>query len=251
MLTRISLIVAIIAGLGVAVVNFTKIKDTVTTLRTDLASEKSAKEMAQGEAATAKKNEGIAKKELESTKTELTETQTARDQAVATAETQTKRAARLSEDLAKTQQEKSDAQAELAAWSALGVTASQVKPMMADLKATKDENATLTEANKDYAFKVTTLTNRLAKYEDPENYRVQLKASAHGKVVVADPKWDFVVLDFGANQGALEDGVLLVNRNGRLVAKVQIRSVQPDRCIANVLPNWKLGDVMEGDSVIP
>ena len=60
-----------------------------------------------------------------------------------------------------------------------------------------------------------------------------------------------MVLNVGERHGALENGVMLVNRNGRLVAKVQIRSLQPDRCIANVLPNWKLGDVMEGDQVIP
>jgi hypothetical protein len=49
----------------------------------------------------------------------------------------------------------------------------------------------------------------------------------------------------------LERGELLVNRNGRLVAKVVVRSVQKDRCIANVLPGWELGEVMEGDLVIP
>ena len=43
----------------------------------------------------------------------------------------------------------------------------------------------------------------------------------------------------------------LVNRNGKLVAKVKVRSVQKDRCIANVLPGWQLGDVMEGDQVLP
>ena len=76
------------------------------------------------------------------------------------------------------------------------------------------------------------------------------KASV-GKVLVADPKWDFVVLNIGSKQGAVEDGVMLVNRNGRLVAKVKLSGVQPDRSIANVLPGWKLGDVMEGDEVIP
>ena len=80
---------------------------------------------------------------------------------------------------------------------------------------------------------------------------VELPADLHGQVLVADPKWDFVVLNVGQNQGVLEDGIMLVNRNGRLVAKVQVRSVQSDRSIANVLPNWKLGDVMEGDQVIP
>jgi hypothetical protein len=35
-----------------------------------------------------------------------------------------------------------------------------------------------------------------------------------------------------------------------LVAKVQIRSVQSDRSIANVMPGWKLSEVMEGDQVL-
>ena len=59
------------------------------------------------------------------------------------------------------------------------------------------------------------------------------------------------LFDAGEDQGVLEFGELLVNRNGRLVAKIVVRSVQKDRCIANVLPGWELGEVMEGDLVIP
>ena len=40
---------------------------------------------------------------------------------------------------------------------------------------------------------------------------------------------------------------MLVNRNGKLVAKVIIRSMQKDRSIANVMPGWEVGAVMEGD----
>ena len=68
-----------------------------------------------------------------------------------------------------------------------------------------------------------------------------LPAGLKGKVLVADPKWNFVVLNVGEDQGVLERGELLVNRNGKLVAKVVVRSVQKDRCIANVLPGWELG----------
>ena len=39
--------------------------------------------------------------------------------------------------------------------------------------------------------------------------------------------------------------------NGKLVAKVIVRTVEKDRCIANIMPGWKLGDVFEGDEVIP
>ena len=251
MLIRIGFFIAIVTSLTVAGLNFTKIKEKVVALQQNLASETAAKETAIAAQSKAEKAEKVAKTELADTKTELADTQTARDKAVTEAETQTKRAGKLSEDLVKSRGETSDAQAAMAAWTATGLTADQVKPLLADLKSTKDANATLAKIGKDLAFEVATLTNRIAKYEDPENYIVKLPATLHGKVLVADPKWDFVVLDFGSNAGALSDGVLLVNRNGRLVAKVQIRSVQPDRCIANVLPNWKLGDVVEGDQVIP
>ena len=80
---------------------------------------------------------------------------------------------------------------------------------------------------------------------------VKLPAELKGNVVVVDPKWDFVVLDIGATKGALEDGEMLVSRDGKLVAKVIIRSVQKDRCIANIMPGWKLGEVIEGDVVTP
>ena len=58
------------------------------------------------------------------------------------------------------------------------------------------------------------------------------------------------MVDVGEDQGVVIDGEMLVNRNGRLVAKVQVRSVEKGRCIANILPGWQLGDVLEGDTVI-
>ena len=78
-----------------------------------------------------------------------------------------------------------------------------------------------------------------------------MRADLKGKIVAVDPKWDFVVLNIGGDQGVLQDGEMLVSRDGKLVAKVIVRSVQKDRCIANVVPGWKLGDVIEGDEVTP
>jgi hypothetical protein len=72
-----------------------------------------------------------------------------------------------------------------------------------------------------------------------------------GKVLQVDPKWDFVVLNVGADQGALTRAEMLVNRGGRLVAKVKIRRVEKNCCIADVMPGWKLAEVVEGDQVIP
>jgi len=92
--------------------------------------------------------------------------------------------------------------------------------------------------------------NKLAILLD-DTYVVPLPPNLKGKVIVADPKWEFVVLDIGEDDGLLEQGELLVNRNGRLVAKVRVQSVQKGRAIANLVNGWKLGDVAEGDLVIP
>jgi len=79
---------------------------------------------------------------------------------------------------------------------------------------------------------------------------VKLPAGLVGTVVVTDPKWDFVVLNVGEDQGVLDHGELLVSRDGKLVAKIKITSVQKNQSIANVEPGSKLGEVLEGDKVI-
>jgi hypothetical protein len=251
MLTRISLIVAIVAGLAVAGLNFAKVKGSIDTLKTNLAEETSAKQTAISERDSTKKALDQTTKERDEAKAEIAGAQEARDKAVAEAENQTKRAGKIADDLSKTRQELADAQTDLSAWKAVGIPVEKISGLVVESKQMRDRIISLVETNKVYDLKIRSLKSRLAVLEGEEDYRVELPASLKGKVLVADPKWDFVVLDIGQNQGVLEDGVMLVNRNGRLVAKVQVRSVQGDRSIANVLPNWKLGEVMEGDQVIP
>lgn len=250
MLTRICLIVAVVAGLAVAGLNFVKVREKITNLMTERDSEKFQKETAQTELASTKKNLDRTTKDLTAAKAEISGAQEERDKAVAESETQTKRANALAADLTKTKQDLGDAQSDLAAWKALGIGVEQIKTLQADFKQSQTDRLTLTEANRKSNLEIKKLNNRLAKYEEGTPV-VQLPADLRGQVLVSDPKWDFVVLNVGQNQGVLEDGIMLVNRNGRLVAKVQVRSVQSDRSIANVLPEWKLGDVMEGDQVIP
>ena len=68
--------------------------------------------------------------------------------------------------------------------------------------------------------------------------------------MAVDPKFDFVVLDIGEDQGVLERGEMMVDRDGKLLGKVRIKSVEKDRCVANILPDWKRGEIMEGDEVL-
>jgi ABC-type transporter Mla subunit MlaD len=250
MLIRISLIVAIIAGLAVSGLNFVYVKEKITTLQRDLDTESKAHKEFEGKFNVTKKDLTKTTAELKQTKAELEATTAAKDKAEADVATLTKRADKLNEDLTKTRSERDDAQQQLAAFKVLGLTPQQIGGMDKAYKALQ-ENLTVAETeNKVLLQKVRKVETELAVYRDP-TFFVPLPAGLKGKVLVADPKWNFVVLNVGEDQGVLERGELLVNRNGKLVAKVVVRSVQKDRSIANVLPGWELGEVMEGDLVIP
>ena len=120
MLIRISLIVAIIAGLAVGGLNFVKVKEKITTLQANLKEQTDGRIKAETELASTKKDLNKTTAELKQTKAELEATTAAKEKAEADLAAQTKRADKLTEDLNKTRQERDDAQADLAAYKATG-----------------------------------------------------------------------------------------------------------------------------------
>ena len=70
-----------------------------------------------------------------------------------------------------------------------------------------------------------------------------------GNVIAVDPKWQFVVLDIGAEHGLLPRGVLMISRGSKLVGKARLTRVDAGHSIADLLPGWNLGPVAEGDQV--
>ncbi len=251
MLIRISLIVAIIAGLAVGALNIVKVKEKVITLQTNLKTETAAHILFEGKFQTASKELAKTTKQLTETNQLLVATRTERDRAVTEAATQIKRSTQLAEDLGKTKKDLSDTQSDLGAYKNSGFTAQQVLNLGKTLKQVGDNLSGAKEENVVLGKKIERLSNELAKYTEGQDRIVFMKAGLKGQIVVSDPKWDFVVLNVGDEQGVKEDGELLVSRNGKLVAKVKVRTVQKDRSIANVLPGWKIGQVLEGDQVIP
>ena len=250
MLTRICLIVAVVAGLAVAVINFVQVKEVITTTRNDLNTTSNNLVQTQMTLNKTEKELKGTKAELEVTKATLRTTEETRDQALADAKAKSEQAAKLTVQLKDTTKQRDDANAEVATWNALGIPVEQVKKVIAQnkesqeqIEAQKSEIKLLTTKNK-------SLENELAYYRDPE-YRVKLPEGLKGNVVISDPKWDFVVVNIGEDQGVLERGELLVNREGKLVAKVRVFRVEKNRSIANLVSGWKIGEVIEGDSVIP
>lgn len=250
MLLRISLIVAILAGLGAGVVSYLEVSDKIPALAKQRDDEQSAKKQALTELATTKTTLKKTQNDLAQTQQELAETQSDRDKAVARAEANGKRADELSDKLTKVTQERDDAQNSLAAYKATDLTPEQVLKLNKNLKDARAEIEVVNGEKVVLMHTITRLTNELNKYVGPNQY-VKLRADLHGKILVVDPKWDFVVLNIGEDQGVISDGELLVSRQGKLVSKVIVRSVQKDRCIANLVPGWNLGEMIEGDDVSP
>jgi len=246
---RISLIIALVASIAALVVSQmkvadkihgleTKLTETEQHLQTSITSEAKAKKDAKDAVAAADQ----AKKQLETTKTDLATASEKADQ-------QEKRANELAARVDKLTQERNDTQAELAKWKASGLTLDQITSTLLENKKLTGENNGLKEENKVLGRRLTQTKAELDLLTGTID-KVPLPPQLKGKIIAVDPKYEFVVLDIGETQGVLKRGEMLINRSGRLVAKVRILSVEPNRCIANVLPNWKQGEPMEGDVAI-
>jgi len=251
MLIRVSLIIAIVAALAVGVLNFVQVKGKIETLKTER-DDWHGKFTKTDEDLTRTKGElDKTSKDLEQTKTTLATTTEERDKARAEAETATKRAADLTDRLAKATEARDVAQQELQRYKVTGYTPEQILAVDKVLKQTQTALDVATQEKVLLVRQNTKIQNELDKLTKEDYRPPPLPVGLKGKVLASDPKWEFVILNVGADQGVLEDGELLVNRNGKLVAKIRVQSVQKDRCVANLVPGWKLGEVYEGDLVIP
>lgn len=246
---RICLIVAVIAGLGIAGLNIAVVKDKITTLVNDRDTQKKDKETAQKSLAETKSKLKTTETELTSTKENLKNMTEAKDKAEAEAADLNKKNTDLTDKLAKTQKDLDTKSDKLAAWDALQIPIEKAREILGSVKQLTRDLAASDAEKKVLYGKYVALK---AQYDDLANpeHEPDMPAGLKGKVLVADPKYDFVVLDIGQKEGVVPAGRFLVNRNGKLVARLKVQSVEGDRCIANVLPGWKLGDVMEGDQVI-
>jgi hypothetical protein len=250
MLLRISLIVAILAGLGAGGIGYYEWSTQIPALSKQRDDEKDAKNLALTQLAGTNRILVATQAKLAETQQELADTKSERDKAVARAEAQSKRADELADKLAKAVSERDAAQNQLAAYKATDLTPEQIIKLNKNLKDAQSEIVAINGEKSVMLRTITRLTNELNKYIGPEQF-VKLRADLHGKILEVDPKWDFVVLNIGEDQGALQDGELLVSREGKLVAKVIISRVEKDRCIANLVPGWRIGDPIEGDEVTP
>lgn len=248
---RLALIFALLASIAVVGVSMLVTQPAVTKLSEDLKSTKdtlattqAAKSKAEADARAAKANSDKIAKELSETKQEL---ETASNEATM----QHSRADKLNSELTKVTISKNKAEEEVAKWEATGIRPEAIRQLQVDLKSEKEAKAVANAENKVLNHKINNLEARLDRYEG-DGTRVVEMPGLKGTVVAVDPKWNFVLLDTGANQGAKENGVVMVRRGDKLLAKARITRVEADRSYANLLADWTQGGsaVAVGDVVL-
>jgi hypothetical protein len=251
MLMRICLIVAILCSLAVGALNFVKVKEKITVIQKQREDEKTAKVTAQRDLSKTKKDLKTTPDNLNRTRQNLETTKASLDKTTSELAVQTKAAETFKADRDKFRSERDEYDAQLDVYRQIGLKPPEISALIKQSKETQRTIDGLMDENRTLGQKIVALKNDLAQYTPgEEQYIVRLPASLHGKIVAYDPKYHFVVLNVGANQGILEKGVLLVHRDGKLVARVKVYSLEKEKSVANIMPG-QLGDVMEGDQVIP
>jgi hypothetical protein len=249
MLFRICLAIAIVAGLAAGAVTFFKVQDIIVSTRAERDDwhKKDTDEIAAHTKTKATLKTTQAK--LETTEKELAQTKSDLDGANAKVAELDKHNTDLTAKLEKTIGERDDAQQQLEAWRIVGLKPDEVKALIADLEKTRKAKEALIGENKLLASKVVEWENRWTNFFNA-SAEVLLPAGLRGKILAVDPKYDFVILNIGEDQGAKERGVMMVDHDGKLLGKVRIKTVYKDRSVANILPDWKRGDIDEGDEVL-
>jgi hypothetical protein len=250
MLLRISLVVAIVAGIVVFVVSHFQLGPKITDLQTNLASTQTALSASQEAETKAKADAKSANDRADKLDKELAGTKEQLDAQTQRANTQQARADRNEADLVKTRAELTDANRNLAQWKALSIPVETVRDRLATLDKATNTIGVLTRENKVLLTKLTQTQARLDIYEGGKDLPPEMKLTRTGKVIEFNPQWDFVVVDLGRNEGAVPRGELLVSRDGKLVAKVRIVKVEENQSIANVMIDWKQAEPKIGDEVL-
>ena len=251
-MVRILLVVTLIALGGAGYIAFNNVKGTITGLNNELADTQDNLDRTQRDLAKSQKTQEEAEQKMAVAQGQSETAQAALRQAQARLVAQTQRADQHKDDLDKTTAELVDTRNKYQSWKGFEQqygTQSQIKGKLAAYDEVSDQSDQFAVENGILLGQVQKLGVELARYTG-SSVKVSLPGNLHGKVTAVDAQFDFVVLDIGENQGVREHGELLVSRGEKLVGKIRVLDVKKDYSIANILPDWKQGEIQTGDLVI-
>jgi hypothetical protein len=249
MLLRICLIIAILGGGAVVAVNFVMVQKALVQVISDRDTETAAKKDALEKLDKSQKELASTKSKLDATTRALAQTKTELDSANGKITELNAQNTALNDKLKGAVAKSDKFEADLEKFSKLGVSPEQIIQLQADVKKSAVALAGVNAENKLLLTKVDEKEQELQRLRGTSTNVVE-PSGLKGKVVAVDPKFDFVILNIGYEQNVLANGVMMIARDGKLIGKVRIASVTSNKCVANILPDWRRGDVLEGDEVL-
>jgi hypothetical protein len=250
MLLRISLIIAILAGIGTIVLTQMQARKQIQVVIQDRDDNIKGRAQEKGRADKTEKWLAATNVVLTQTRGTLAKTQeelnNTKQQLAAAQSSLQKTQADLAAEVAK----RKDFEAQLEKFRQLGYTPEQIVQLRDNFKKASDAIEALEVEKAILSRQVAEWKNKYHSLIGGEEYVAPLPSGTKGKIVAVDPKWNFVVLNIGKDKGILERGVLLVHRESKFVGKVRIAEVMDSRSIANVMPGTALDEIREGDQVL-
>ena len=127
-------------------------------------------------------------------------------------------------------------------------TRDSIKANLATIASVKNERDNFITENSILLSRIEQLSVELSRYTGT-SVKVNLPSDLAGKITAVDSQYDFVVLNVGEDQGVREHGELLVGRSDKLIGRLRVLSVEKNRSIANIMPDYKQSEIQTGDSV--
>ena len=247
-LTRIFLVLAILAGGAALYFVNTKIPENIA--RKDKAIADGAEALTKKETER-KKLEG----DLAATKDELEKSSADHVRMKAEVEDAKKKEADAAAKVAKAESDAEKARAEVQKakdenkeLTDIGKSASEIRKAFVDLAKTREEKMIAESERKLLYGQYSRLATELANSKGFGD-KVRLPPGLKGRITVVDPKWAFVIVNVGGNQGVLPGGEMIVHRDERMIGRIKITQVEPNYSIGNISLALKKDEIIEGDAV--
>ncbi len=244
---RACLLIAIIAGLAISANNLILTKTRIHELRAGYQRQVHLRQQAESDLDRTTSELGTVFRRLQQTQSTLETAIGEREAAVMQASADRERAKKLDGRLSETLGQLDAVQTKLALYEISGLKPEQVAAMGNHVKNLQTQLARQQAENQQLAQQL----HQWQELYPDESVPVTLPADLRGQVLVSDPKWHFVVINAGEDQGVKLRGQLLVSRNGKLVGRAIVRRVEKNRSIADLVRSAQLSEVAEGDSIFP
>jgi cell shape-determining protein MreC len=135
----------------------------------------------------------------------------------------------------------------------------EIEKLRSKVAGAETENAEVRDQLKAVGFENSLLIEKLGSLEArSNNRRVNNKSrergspGIRGKVLAVNQVYNFVVLNLGARQGVENNSDMLVVRDGNLIGKIRVSSVEPSSSIGDIIAASlaRAAQVQRGDCVI-